>query len=204
MSNLPNGYKQNSLGHLVPVESIEPLDLLRDDVVCAIYASALALQKHITSEKAWMQKQVHDFLEMAWSEYQIKLGGKERGNLTLSSFDGKTRVQLQVSDTLSFTEQLQIAKQLIDQCVLRWSEGANSHIRTLVMHAFQTDKEGKINTGRVLSLLRVSIEDEGWKNAMKALRNSFSVTSSKEYMRISRRESVDAKFEHVVLDFSSL
>jgi hypothetical protein len=206
MSNVPGGYMQNSLGHLVPLERIAPIDLLRNETVGEIFASAMALQKHVQTEKAWMQQRIKDFLEVSFQEYGVELGGKKRGGLTLSSYDGNIKVQITISDTLVFTEQLQVAKALIDSCVMRWAEGGHPHIKAIVQNSFQVDKEGKINTGRVLSLLRLEdgIDDPEWQQAMKALHKSFTVASSKEYIRISRRSAADEEFEHVVLDFSSL
>ena len=49
-----------------------------------------------------------------------------------------------------------------------WAEGANDNIKALVNHAFQTDKEGKINTSRVLGLLRESGVQQmaGFRNSL--------------------------------------
>lgn len=199
----PEGYMKNASGHLVPIDNIKPIDLLRDETVREIHRLALALQKHIEEEKAYIYKHIQDFLAVSMQEYGVEHGGK-KGNITLPSYDGNIKVQVAVSDILGFTEQIHAAKELVDRCVIRWSEGSNMHIKTLVQHAFQVDKEGNINKGRVLGLLQVDIDDDQWQLAMKALRDSIVTISSKQYIRIMKRENLNEKHRQVVLDFSSL
>jgi hypothetical protein len=202
-NTIPDGYKQDSVGRLVPIEDIESIDLLRDDTVQQIAMRAKALRDHVMQEKTAMLSDLRAFLESSFEQHGVRFGGK-KGNVTLSSYDGSLQVQLAVHDRISFNEKLQAAKELVDQCVLRWSEGANAHIRTLVQHAFQTDKEGKINTGRVLSLMRVNIDDAQWKAAMEAVKDSLTIADTKEYVRISERPARNAKHQQIVLDFSAL
>lgn len=88
--------------------------------------------------------------------------GGVKGNVTFSSFDGSEQITIRVQETLTFGPELQIAKDLIDECVTEWSEGANANLRAIIGDAFQVDKEGQLNTGRILSLRRVKIQDERW------------------------------------------
>ncbi len=109
-----------------------------------------------------------------------------------------------IGESITFDERLQIAKELIDQCIMRWSEGSNPQIRALVQHAFQTDKQGKINTGRVLSLTRLDIVDKDWNSAMSAIRDAIQVVSSKAYVRIYERDDNGETFHQISLDIAGL
>ena len=133
----------------------------------------------------------------------MKTGGK-KGNVTLMTFDGKQKVVLQMQDRIIFGEQLQAAKALIDQCVTRWSAGANDNIKVLVNDAFQVDKEGLINTGRVLGLLRLEIQDEDWKLAMKAIADSRQVADTKPYLRFYKRADVSGDWKAISLDMAAV
>ena len=203
MTTTPTGYRTNSMGHLVPIESIKSLDLLRDDTVRQIVRNAKDLQHAMKRFKDESMSDINTFVDIAAAQYNTSLGGK-KGNLTLASFDGRYRVNVQVSDLLRFDERLHIAKQLIDECIHEWTEGSNANIKALIEHAFQTDKEGNINKGRVFSLMRLKIEDDKWIKAMEALKDSIQIASSSEYMRVYERIGQTDQYKQVALDIAGL
>jgi hypothetical protein len=109
-----------------------------------------------------------------------------------------------VSDSLEFDERLHVAKQLIDGCIHRWTENSDANVKALVEHAFQTDKQGNINTARVLGLLQLKIIDQDWEQAMKAIKDSIKVTSSKSYLRFYQRVGGENKYDQIALDMGAL
>ncbi|MFT5615974.1 MAG: hypothetical protein ACI8Q6_003267 [Granulosicoccus sp.] len=88
-----------------------------------------------------------------------------------------------MSDTFEFGAELQAAKELIDNCVERWSEGVNDNLRVMVNQAFQVGKKGHIDTGRVLVLRRLDIDDPEWISAMDAISDAVRVTGSRTNIR---------------------
>ena len=96
------------------------------------------------------------------------------------------------------------AKALIDECVHAWAEGANDNIKALVNHAFQTDKEGKINTSRVLGLRRLDIRDAKWQQAMQAIADSIQTASTKPYVRFYKRNDVTGEYNSINLDVAAV
>ncbi|TVO70868.1 DUF3164 family protein [Sedimenticola selenatireducens] len=200
---IPAGYRQNAQGHLVPIDSIAEIDLDRDALVDEVFQAAEQLRLSMADFKAKAMGDVEAFVELAAEKYDAKLGGL-KGNLSLTSFDGRKKVQISIGDTIAFDERLTIAKALVDECIHEWTEGSSSEIKTLVEHAFQTDKEGKINTGRILGLTRLAIEHPKWKQAMEAIRDSLMVVSSKSYIRLYTRPTRDQKFQQIGLDMASV
>jgi len=199
-------YRTNAQGHLVPENTIEPIDLLRDDTVRQIIAKAQVLQGQMKAYKADAMLDIKTFLDISANQYGIKMGG-QKGNITLTSYDGETKVIVSVSDTLSFDERLQIAKQLVDKCILTWAKDANSNIQALVQHAFQTDKQGKISTARIFGLMRLKIDDEQWQTAMKALKDSIKIDSSCEYLRLYKKvrdDNGNERYQQIALDIAGL
>ena len=97
-----------------------------------------------------------------------------------------------------------MAKELIDQCIHEWSNGARSEIRALVNDAFQVDKEGRVNTARILSLRRLDIQDEKWLTAMQAIGESIQVAGSKTYFRVYERVGDSDQYKAIVLDIAAL
>lgn len=196
-------FRRNAKGHLVPVEQIKDIDRLRDDLVMEVIAKVKALQEEMRRLKAEISSEVEAFLELSAKEYDTAYGGK-KGNVTLASFDGQYQVKRAVADHLAFDERLQVAKELIDQCIHEWTAGSRSEVQALVEHAFQTDKEGKISTARVLGLRSLNIKDEKWQQAMQAIMDSIQVTGSKSYLRFYERQGQDGPHRQIPLDVAAL
>lgn len=97
-----------------------------------------------------------------------------------------------------------MAKELIDHCIHEWTAGSSSEVQALVEHAFQTDKEGKISTARVLGLRSLNIKSEKWQNAMQAIMDSIQVTGSKSYLRFYERQGEDGPYRQIPLDVAAL
>lgn len=202
-ANNADQFRRNAKGHLVPVDQIKDIDRLRDDLVQEVIGKVMALQEEMRRVKAEISTEVEAFLELSAREYDTNYGGK-KGNVTLSSFDGQYRIVRAVADHLAFDERLQVAKELIDQCIHEWTAGSSSEVQALVEHAFQTDSAGKISTARVLGLRSLNIKNEKWQQAMQAIMDSIQVTGSKSYLRFYERQGEDGAYRQISLDVAAL
>jgi len=196
------GYLTDGQGRLVPTDLVKDIDKLRDQTVRAIVGNALEMREMVGNFKRRTMEDILAFVGTSAEQYGVNLGGR-KGNLTLTTFDGRYRILVAMADRLSFDERLRVAKDLINACINRWSAGSRSEIRILVQDAFQTDKTGRINTARVLGLRRLAIEDPDWKKAMQAISDSIQVSGSKQYLRIYERGE-NGEYVHVPLDMAAL
>jgi hypothetical protein len=201
--NTPDGYRKDGKGRLIPVESIKEIDLARDSLVVEIIKKAQSVNKMLAQFKATTFGDIQAFIDLSAERYGAKVGGA-KGNVSLTTFDGRYMIKRAVSDTLTFDEGLQAAKALIDECVHEWTEGARSEIRALINDAFNVDKEGKISTGRILSLRRLDIQDEKWLRAMNALSESVRVQCSKSYIRVYERIGDTDQYQPIPLDMAGV
>lgn len=195
------GYMQDAKGRLVPIEAVKPIDKMRDQVVKEIVTRAQQVANELNVFKVQAMADVRAFIDLSLREYSVSYGGA-KGNVTLTSFDGEYQVLLAVADRLVFDERLQAAKALIDECLREWTTDSRPELRALIDNAFQVDKAGKINTARVLGLQRLDIKDPKWQAATKAIRDSLTVSQTKEYLRIYRRNK-DGDYELINLDVAS-
>lgn len=200
---IPEGYLQDQAGRLVPIDMVSEIDITRHELVNEIVNKARELQEKMREFKLSTLGDVNAFVDLSAERYDIKLGGR-KGNVTLVSFDGRYKVQRAISDSLVFDERLQVAKELIDQCIHRWSEGARDELKVIVDDAFQVDKTGKISTGRVLGLRRHKITDPQWLQAMDAIADSIQVTGSKTYIRLYERIGESDQWRPIALDLANL
>ena len=198
----PQGYMQDSQGRLVPVGMVSEIDKTRNDIVLEIVEAAEELSTILAAFKTDAMANIAAFVELSAEKFGVRLGGT-KGNVQLVSFDGEYKILRAINETISFDERLQVAKELVDQCIMEWSQGSRDEIKALVNDAFYVDKAGKLNTNRILGLRRLNIADPKWKQAMDAISESIQVSGSKAYIRIYKRQK-DGSYKQVNLDMAAL
>lgn len=199
----PTGFMQDAKGRLIPISLIKPIDTARDELVSELIKEATAMREKLGQLKQKIFGDIGAFVDMSAEQYGVDVGGK-KGNITLHTFDGKYKVQVAMTEKMQFDERLQAAKVMIDSCIHEWSKGSTDEIKVLVQDAFQTDQQGKINTGRVLALRRLDIKNETWVKAMQAIGESLQVVGSKQYVRFYERVGETDKYQPISLDIASL
>jgi hypothetical protein len=197
-----NDYMKDNQGRLVPIAMVKEIDVARDELVREIVGDATRMSHLLENFKIAAMADVAAFVELSAEKYGVKLGGV-KGNTTLTTYDGEYKLQLAVAEHLTFSEQLQAAKALIDDCLHEWTKDSRVELRMLINDAFQVDKQGNINTNRVLGLRRLDIKDPKWQAAMQAIGDSLQVAGSKSYLRIYRRQG-DGGYSLVNLDVAKL
>jgi arginine deiminase len=196
-------FKTDALGNQIRIENIKPIDLARDALVVELVNQARVVSNQIAGYKIHAFADIEALVELSAEQYGVKMGGK-KGNITMLSFDGKYKVQRAMNEHLTFDERLQAAKVLIDECLNDWTADANVNVQTIINKAFEVDKEGNINTGRVLTLRRLDIQDERWLRAMAAISDSIQSVGSKAYIRIYEREADTDKYVPISLDIATV
>lgn len=195
---IPAGYRENSLGHLVPEVNISEIDKLRDDFVKNLVQHAKVTSKAVEFFKSSSMSEISNFVELAAMEHGVVIGGN-KGNLSLTSFDGKYRVMRAIDEVIGFNEGMTSARELIFRCIERWSTGADPHLTTLVTRAFETDHNGHLSTSRILALRSYEIDDDDWKTAMDMIGKSILVQATVHYLRFYERDA-NGKWNQISLD----
>ena len=199
---VPDGYMRDARGRLVPTALVKPEQLLEDELVRGLHERAQAVSGALREFLEQSLADIEALLGILADKYSVNLGG-ERGNLTLDTYDGALIVQVSIGDQIDLGPELQVAKALIDGCIHRWSKGASIELQAIVNDAFDIDKKGKLNVGRILGLRRMNIDDPDWRKAMDAIGNATRVVRSKRYLRLYRKTGDKAK-QQVPLDLASV
>lgn len=195
-------YMKDRKGRLVPVSQISDYDLAMDTFVREQVAAAKLKRDELSEFKRRAFDECYAWLDLVAEKYGRTRGGA-KGNVTFPTFDGSQQITIRVQETLVFGPELQIAKDLFDECVTEWSKDANVNLQAIVSDAFQVDKEGQLNTGRILSLRRVKIQDERWIKAMDAISESLQVAMSKTYINF-REKDESGKLVNIPLDIAAI
>ncbi|HIE3015325.1 TPA: DUF3164 family protein [Klebsiella pneumoniae] len=199
----PEGYWIDAKDAFIPVKLLKPIDLARDTLVGEIVTKAIELNKLMKEFKESSFGDIGAFVDLSANEYGVKLGGK-KGNVTLYSFDGRYLIQRAMADRIAFDERLQAAKELIDQCLADWTEGARPELQILINRAFSTDKSGAVSTGAVLALRRYEIDDQRWHRAMEAIGESLQVIATSSYIRIYERIGDTDQYMPIALNMATV
>lgn len=202
-AKIPLGYRTDAQGRLVPEANIREVDKLRDELVERLCNHAQKLSEQIAEAKALYFSEVDAFVAMSLDEYGVARGGS-KGNVTLTSYDGRRQIILAKADVIQFDERLQAAKALIDECLNEWANEARPELRTIVHDAFAVDQAQNIRVQQVLGLRRLEINDERWHRAMKAIGESIQIVRTKSYIRFRERIGDSDQWRQIPLDIAAV
>lgn len=198
---IPAGFVKNAAGHLVPENQVREQDKLRDSIARELANQAVAISDALATFKAKALADIDDLIAISLDRYKVKMGGP-KGNISITTYDGEFRIEKALANRLCFTEEILAAKELIYACIRKWSAGADRHLMALVDRAF-TGRNGEIRTNDVLDLMRLEIDDEDWKSAMEALKDSIQVNGKAVYIRVYRRVG-DDRYEPINLNLAGV
>lgn len=185
-------YLLNLAGEKVPVAVINPDDVRRDELVERIFKKIRVMKR----QQEWLA----DEIDREIREY---LGDKIKGDtLQITNFTGDKRIRYSYSEIIDFTEEIELAKQKIFDCLKKWkgTESGGVYLETLVK---QTFGDKKINKTSLLKLLTTYIEDKDWVEAQVLIKKSLRIIETKRYREFQIRESKDSKFQSINLNFNS-
>ncbi len=195
-------YMRDAQGRLTPVDLVRPQDQLQDEMVRTVIGHAEDLSAQIARFRGHSFDDIAAFDALLQDEYGGHARRSVKGNRTYMSYDGCRKVQVQIAERVAFGPELQVARDLVEECLAEWAEGSRDEIRAIVAHAFQVDREGEISRGAIYSLLRLDIDDARWQKAMAAIRDAMRVVGSKTYIRCYRRESPEGAWEPITIDLA--
>ncbi|PHS66347.1 MAG: sulfate transporter [Thalassobium sp.] len=201
--HIPDGFMKNAQGHLVPEALVREQDKLRDQVVTDLAMQAIHIHEALSAFKRKALADIADTIQIAADKWEVDLGGK-KGNISLTSYNGEFKVQRVYAERITFSEELEAAKELFGRCLDRWTEKADNNIRALIDRAFRPNNSGQIRTAELLGLLRLEIDDAEWQTAIEALQASINVSGSTVYVRVYKRIPDTDKYQLIPLDLASV
>lgn len=201
----------NAAGHHVPLSQISDYEQMKDELTRRLCDGAEQVSAVMATFKKAALDEMLAARALMFERYGAKIGGP-KGGFSLKSFDGSVEAEVSVADRVSFGPELQAAKALIDECIESWADDGDldPRIRTLVEHAFQVNKAGRIDTQRVLGLRKLPMKDRhgnpdaGWARAMEAVTDALNVDGTATYLRFYRRNPKTNRMEQISLSFPDL
>ena len=191
-------------GRPVPEQYIPAIDKKRDKLVEATFKKVVKLAEKIAETKVEIVGSIDKYLDEIAKENRVRENWK--GNILLQNFDKSLVIERRIDDHIGFDEKLQMVKTIVDDWLRHRLEGIDENLGKVISQAFNVDKQGRVNTAMLMKLLHLEIEDSEWKKAMRMLKESIIVKSSKQSINFKRKVKTEAgeTWEVIVLNFNDV
>ena len=186
-------------GNDVPVQYVSKYDKAKDKAVRKILARFLKARAMLEGVVAETIAELD-----ALAQTKEKLGAK--GNYSARSFDALIQVSIRQQYNIYLDERVVKARELM----LGYVEGVLSKVggndgaalRLIIAEAFKANAQGFLSTGKIMSLLRMEIDNADWREAKRILQEAIKPQKGKRYLVCERRSSTQGDFEAIRLDIA--
>ena len=189
----------DSNGNAIPLKYVSAYDKARDRVTRRILAR---FEKARANLETVVADSIRDLDELA--KLKESLGTK--GNFSARSFDGLIQVAIRQQYNIRLDERVIRARELMLDYVgsiLDRVDGVDvSALRLLVKEAFKANSQGFLSTGRILSLMRMEVNNEKWREAKMILQEALKPEKGKQYLQCEKRNSTQGDFRAIRLDIA--
>lgn len=189
----------DSNGNAVPLKYVCAYDKARDKATRRILAR---FEKARANLEAVVADSIKDLDEL--SKLKESLGTK--GNFSARSFDGLIQVAIRQQYNIRLDERVIRARELMLDYVgsiLDRVDGVDvSALRLLVKEAFKANSQGFLSTGRILSLMRMEVDNAKWREAKLILQEALKPEKGKQYLICEKRNSTQGDFRAIRLDIA--
>ncbi|MFN8238606.1 MAG: DUF3164 family protein [Chitinophagales bacterium] len=191
-------------GYDVPVKSIRPLDLTKNNIAVKMADKFIKSNQMLTELKDWAFKESDKIYEAQLKAYEFE--GKQtaamKGNFTFFSYDKSIKVEVQIGNKMEFDDKINIAKAMIDEYLQDLVKGQSSDVILIVNNAFVTSR-GKLDHKKILNLFTLKIKAPKWIAAMEILKESITTNISKRYIKVWQRDD-QGEYQIINVQFSAL
>ena len=198
----PPGWVMDPKGRMVREAMVREQDRLEDQTVRVILAYGLDLARQVQRFRRHSAADLAALHALLAAQYTPRRVG-QRGNTSYTSLDGRLRVLVQAQDQIAFGAEIQIARELIDGLIGQWGAEVRPEVQALIAHAWPVDRPGQIHRESVLRLLRLDIDDDEWRAAQRAIRDSIRIAGSKRYLRLQYRPTTEHGWRSIPIDLAA-
>lgn len=186
-------------GNDVPVQYVSKYDKAKDKAVRKILARFL-------KARAMLEGVVAETIAELDALAQTKESVGAKGNFSARSFDALVQVSIRQQYNIYLDERVVRARELM----LGYVEGILSKVggndaaalKLIIAEAFKANAQGFLSTGKVMSLLRMEIDNADWREAKRILQEAIKPQKGKRYLVCERRSSTQGDFAAIRLDIA--
>lgn len=185
-------------GQEVPASYVKVYDKARDRAVRRVHAGALKLRAQM---EAFMADAVRTMDGLA----KMKESLGKRGNFSARSFDALIEVELKQQYNVRLDGRVQKARELMLEYARRELERAGQGVfllQQMIEAAFKPDRNGFLPRGEITKLLSYRVDDEGWNEGARILKEAIVTEAGKRYLNVAQRATLQDDFRPLRLDIA--
>lgn len=190
---------RDSNGNDIPLKYVSKYDKARDKAVRRILARFLKARELLEGVVAQTIAELE-----ALADTKEKLGAK--GNFSARSFDALIQVSIRQQYNIFLDERVVKARELmigyVEKVLAKVGGNDAAALRLIVAEAFKANAQGFLSTGKIMSLLRMEIDNADWREAKKILQESIKPQKGKRYLVCERRATTQSDFRPIRLDIA--
>ena len=191
-------------GNRIPYNRTSATERLMERRSAQLLKEAAALSAKLAKLKDNFRAFSDEVYQLFLKERSLEAPAERKGNYTWYNFDRSIKVEVSVSERITFDDMsITAAREKLSQFLDENIEGKLEFVKDLVNEAFQTSK-GQLDTKKVMGLLkyRSKIKHQAYQDAMALIETSIRRPESKSYYRIWEKDR-NGEYKLVDLNFSS-
>ena len=118
---VPPGYWRDPRGDLIRESNVSGVDRDTDAVVRRIHAFGGALSAEMYRFRIHSLDDVYTLIDRIAERYGTRIGDR-RGNVQITTFDGRMKVILAQADVIDVGPEIHAAQAIVEECIDEWSQ----------------------------------------------------------------------------------
>ncbi len=188
-------------GDIVPGRWIDAKDAAKQHICEKYVTRAKKISQMLIDFRDDVVQSLNQYKEWEMATYGIVPG--KTGSRSVTSFDGKMRVELDSHADVIYTDtSIEIAKELMGKVIDAGTGGVTEALRKLFMDAFTPSKRS-FGLASITMLMQYKIPDPRWEQAVEVLNKGRQLTGCAFYIQISVRNEQN-QWESIPLSISKV
>jgi hypothetical protein len=188
----------------IPYNRTTKVERLMERSSAKILKEALVVNKKLVA----FRDTISDLSMEAYEAFMAsKNSTKEtKGNFTWYNFNRSIKIEVSISEALQFDDMtIEAAKEKFDAFLDENVTSKNDFVKPMIIDAFETQRNSKLDTKRVLGLMRYEskINNPMFSEAVKLIQESIRRSKSKTYYRVWVKDE-NGQYQNIDLNLSSL
>lgn len=171
-------------------------------------AKILKEATYLNQRMAKFKEEVRDMCQEAYDAFMEEkdITKQTKGNFTWYNFNRSIKIEVSVNERIDFDDlTIEAAKTKFDQFLEENIKSKNQFAKEMVIDAFETQRNNKLDTKRVMNLTRYEkrINDPLFTEAVELINQAIRRPESKTYFRIWQKD-IAGEYQSIDLNFSSI
>lgn len=193
-------------GVAIPYNRTTKTERLFERSTARIIKEAKLTHQRLAKLKALIAKLTTEAYVAFMSEKEVNKAKPPKGNFTMYNFDRSIKVEVNVNEPVVFDDLgIAAAKEKFDEFLEANVSATDNFIKQMILEAFETTRGRKLDTKRVMNLIRYrsKVDNPLFSEAVQLIEQSIRHPYTKTYYKVYERQD-DGSYQHVELNFASI